>query len=288
MLVVDNGSDDGSVAYLRGEGCRTSRCRATSASPPRSTSASLGPRRDAVLVLNADTVLEPGCVGRAARRAGRRSAAGRRAAAHPAARGRRRVPPTPAAARLYSAGQALTADGRALRAGAGEPQGPSCWRRREIFGVCGAACLLRRELFERPRRLRRDATSPSTRTSTSTCGRGSPAGASRTFPRQSSGTSATPPGARASPPGGGERAARRPQPARDPDQVHAGSRDPADRRGRGGRADPRRPPAPPPRHLARQAGALRAAGLARRAPSLAGRRPAARHRRWLGGRGRRG
>jgi GT2 family glycosyltransferase len=52
-----------------------------------------------------------------------------------------------AAARLYSAGMALTADGRAFETGAGErPIGAWAWAR-EVFGVCGAACLLRRELF---------------------------------------------------------------------------------------------------------------------------------------------
>ena len=50
-------------------------------------------------------------------------------------------------ARLYSAGQALTRDGRAIELAAGEGQSSEYLRRREIFGVCGAACLLRRELF---------------------------------------------------------------------------------------------------------------------------------------------
>jgi hypothetical protein len=54
-----------------------------------------------------------------------------------------------AAARLYSIGQALTRDGRAVELGAGEAQGPAAARPREVFGVCGAACLLRRELFDR-------------------------------------------------------------------------------------------------------------------------------------------
>jgi GT2 family glycosyltransferase len=70
-----------------------------------------------------------------------------------------------AAAHLYSAGQALTRDGRAVEIGAGERQAPpgdasaaeagAGGRRasggaagREVFGVCGAACLLRRELFD--------------------------------------------------------------------------------------------------------------------------------------------
>ena len=57
------------------------------------------------------------------------------------------APLDPAAARLYSAGQALTADGRALELGAGEAQPPRLPAVHEVFGVCGAACLLRRELF---------------------------------------------------------------------------------------------------------------------------------------------
>ena len=57
------------------------------------------------------------------------------------------APADPAAARLYSAGQALTADGRAIELGAGEAQPPRLPDMHEIFGVCGAACLLRRELF---------------------------------------------------------------------------------------------------------------------------------------------
>jgi GT2 family glycosyltransferase len=51
------------------------------------------------------------------------------------------------AARLYSAGQALTRDGRAIELGAGEAQGAESRQGGEVFGVCGAACLLRRELF---------------------------------------------------------------------------------------------------------------------------------------------
>jgi len=44
---------------------------------------------------------------------------------------------------------ALSADGRAFEEGAGEAQDSRSATGREIFGVCGAACLLRRELFER-------------------------------------------------------------------------------------------------------------------------------------------
>jgi GT2 family glycosyltransferase len=98
-----------------------------------------------VLPLNADTELEPGAVtalvsaldadpglGGAAPRILQVEGAGRDVEG----------------ARLYSAGMGLTADGRAVETGAGEKQSPPWLRRREVFGVCGAACLLRRELFE--------------------------------------------------------------------------------------------------------------------------------------------
>ena len=75
------------------------------------------------------------------------------------------LPGDPAVARLYSAGMALTRDGRAFESGAGEPQSERWTGGREIFGVCGAACLLRRDLFAALGGYER-ATSPSTRTST--------------------------------------------------------------------------------------------------------------------------
>ncbi|HEX5711870.1 MAG TPA: glycosyltransferase family 2 protein [Solirubrobacterales bacterium] len=144
LLVVDNGSADGSVEYLRERGVpHLSLPRNIGFAP----AVNLGVARTAaplVLVLNADTVLEPGCV-----------AALREALADPALGGvqprilqlEREGEREVASARLYSAGQALTRDGRALETGAGEPQRPEYLRRRELFGVCGAACLLRRELF---------------------------------------------------------------------------------------------------------------------------------------------
>jgi GT2 family glycosyltransferase len=145
-LVVDNGSGDGTLAYLEREGV-------PHISLPRNegfaVAVNLGASRvrsPAVLVLNADTVLEPGAV----------PALLEALEADPSLGG---VQPrilqleegagTDAAhARLYSAGQGLTRDGRALEEGAGEAQSPACLQAREVFGVCGAACLLRRELFE--------------------------------------------------------------------------------------------------------------------------------------------
>jgi GT2 family glycosyltransferase len=146
LMVVDNGSADGSLAYLQEQDV-------PHVSLPRNVgfaaAVNLGAARvgaEAILALNADTVLEPGCV------------AGLLAAlqADPELGGvQPRILQLEAeaagveSARLYSAGQALTRDGRALEEGAGEPQSAGDLRGHEIFGVCGAACLLRRQLFDR-------------------------------------------------------------------------------------------------------------------------------------------
>lgn len=145
-LVVDNGSGDGTLEFLRREGV-------PHVSLPENTgfaaAVNLGAARvsaPAVLVLNADTVLEPGAVG----------ALAEALAADPDLGG---VQPRilqleegkeadVAQARLYSAGQRLARDGRAFETGAGEPQGEESSRPHEVFGVCGAACLLRRQLFD--------------------------------------------------------------------------------------------------------------------------------------------
>jgi GT2 family glycosyltransferase len=145
LLVVDNGSTDGTLGLVRERGI-------AHVSLPWNVgfaaAVNLGVRQTTaprLLILNADTVLEPGCI----------AALGRALAADPGLGG---VQPRilqlegktrdPEAARLYSVGQALTADGRGYEMGAGEPPSSSYRRPREIFGVCGAACLLRRELFD--------------------------------------------------------------------------------------------------------------------------------------------
>lgn len=149
LLVVDNGSSDGTLGYLEREG-------APHLSLPRNTgfatAVNLGASRveaGAILVLNADTVLEPGCIGRLL---GGLEADPALGGVQPRILQLEVEAAPPAAvegARLYSAGQALTAEGRAFEAGAGEPQSARFLRPREVFGVCGAACLLRRELFDR-------------------------------------------------------------------------------------------------------------------------------------------
>lgn len=154
LLVVDNGSRDGSVEYLRREGI------AHVALPENvgfAAAVNLGVRRTgagSVLVLNADTALEPGCLERLLEALGGDASLGgvqpRIVQWEGAAREGGTMAPAGAVegARLYSAGQALTRDGRAFELGMGEEQRPELLRRREIFGVCGAACLLRRELLE--------------------------------------------------------------------------------------------------------------------------------------------
>jgi GT2 family glycosyltransferase len=147
LLVVDNGSTDGSLALLEERGVEH-------VALPRNTgfaaAVNLGVSRvqsAAVLVLNADAVLEPGCIEALAGRL--RSDPGLGGVQPRILQLEEGREANPAAARVYSAGMALTRDGRALEEGAGEAQGPLSATGREIFGVCGAACLLRRELFDR-------------------------------------------------------------------------------------------------------------------------------------------
>jgi GT2 family glycosyltransferase len=145
-LVVDNGSGDGTLALLEREGV-------PHLSLPENVgfarAMNLGAARvgaEAILALNADTVLEPGAV---------RTLLAALAADPSLAGVQPRILQLEAeerdlrSARLYSAGQALTRDGRALELGAGERQSPRYLARRQVFGVCGAACLLRRQLFDR-------------------------------------------------------------------------------------------------------------------------------------------
>jgi GT2 family glycosyltransferase len=145
LLVIDNGSADGTLDYLREQEIphvslpqNVGFASAVNAAAARTAS-------PYVLVLNVDTVLEPGCL----------------ASLREALEGDRGLggvqprilqlegdgPRSVEGARIYSVGQALTGDGRALEEGAGQRQGPEHLSPREVFGVCGAACLLRRELF---------------------------------------------------------------------------------------------------------------------------------------------
>lgn len=163
LVVVDNGSRDGSVEYLREEGVEHV---ALPENLGFAAAVNLGARRTeagAVLVLNADTVLEPGCLGplvealradpslggaqpRILQLEGEAGDGGNGGDGADGAAAGERLGEVDTA-RLYSAGQALTRDGRAYELGMGEAQPPGSPQSREIFGACGAACLLRRELF---------------------------------------------------------------------------------------------------------------------------------------------
>jgi GT2 family glycosyltransferase len=148
VLVVDNGSTDGSVALLEEKNvphislpCNIGFAAAVNLGASRVSAST-------ILALNADTVLAPGCIPHLLDALAVDQSLGGvqpRILQLEEANG---VPSDVAAARLYSAGQALTRDGRALEEGMGEIQPPADSHSHEIFGVCGAACLLRRELFD--------------------------------------------------------------------------------------------------------------------------------------------
>jgi len=145
LLVVDNGSADGSLEYLRREGVphlALPRNVGFAAAVNRGVAAT---EAAAILVLNADTVLEPGCLG--PMRAALEATPGLAAVQPRILQLEGGAPAAVDSARLYSAGQALSADGRALELGAGEPQSPAWLAARPLFGVCGAACLFRRAAF---------------------------------------------------------------------------------------------------------------------------------------------
>jgi GT2 family glycosyltransferase len=148
LLVIDNGSSDGSVEYLRERGVSH---RALPANVGFAAAVNLGiglTTAPEVLVLNVDTILEPGCIRGLSRALNADPTLGGvqprilQLEDHQPAK-------TTEAAKIYSVGQALTQDGRAIEMGAGEPQRSEYLAPREVFGVCGAACLLRRQLLSR-------------------------------------------------------------------------------------------------------------------------------------------
>lgn len=138
-LVVDNGSQDGTLELLRREAVPHV---ALPENVGFAAAVNLGAARTGarfVFVLNADAVLEPGCLGLLAAALAADASLG---AVQPLIRQAGSAPP-----RVYSAGQRLLSDGRAFEAGAGRVEHAGDRVGREVFGVCGAACLLRRELF---------------------------------------------------------------------------------------------------------------------------------------------
>jgi GT2 family glycosyltransferase len=146
-MVVDNGSADGTRSFLEREGI-------SHVALPRNagfaTAVNLGVSRTTsqfVVVLNADTVLEPDCLARLVTSMPEdRDVGGIQPRILRLKRGAPLDREDPAA-EIYSLGQRLTADGRGSEEGRGRHQGSVPVERREVFGLCGAGCLIRRELF---------------------------------------------------------------------------------------------------------------------------------------------
>jgi hypothetical protein len=140
-MVVDNGSKDGSLEVIERLGVphvslvtNVGFAAAVNMGAARTTA-------PFVLVLNADCFLAPDCL--------RLLAAGLAIDGELGGIQPRILQRGPAneVARVFSAGQCLTRNSAAFERGWGEPDGPRYADRCEVFGVSGAACLLRRELF---------------------------------------------------------------------------------------------------------------------------------------------
>jgi GT2 family glycosyltransferase len=139
-LVVDNGSKDASLELIERRGVRH---LALPVNAGFAKAVNLGVRKTSaplILVLNADCFLSPDCVRLlVAELDANRRLGGVQPRIFQDGTGSD-------VRRIYSAGQCLTRYGRAFERGWGEPDG--CYStREEVFGVSGAACLLRRELF---------------------------------------------------------------------------------------------------------------------------------------------
>jgi GT2 family glycosyltransferase len=140
-MVVDNGSRDASLEVLQRRGVMHI---ALPTNIGFAAAVNLGTARTSapfVLVLNTDCFLAPDCLRLlVSELAGDRRLGGiqPRILQEDGAEGNPRI---------YSAGQCLTRYGVAFERGWGEADGPPFADRSDVFGVSGAACLLRRELF---------------------------------------------------------------------------------------------------------------------------------------------
>jgi GT2 family glycosyltransferase len=140
-IVVDNGSTDASLDVLKRRGVRHVALPSNIGFAGAVNLGATDTSAPFVMVLNADCFLAPECLQLLASEL----------AADPRLGG---IQPRilqehadDASPRIYSAGQCLTRYGVAFERGWGEPDGPRFADRSEVFGVSGAACLLRRELF---------------------------------------------------------------------------------------------------------------------------------------------
>lgn len=140
VLVVDNGSGDGSVAYLE---ARDVRHIAFPENRGFAAAVNAGIKRTEaplIYVVNVDTVTGPECLSQLTAAFEENASLG---GAQPTIIQAGTRPP-----RLYSTGQILLSDGRALERDAGHLSSGSAAGIEEIFGVCGAACVLSRRMVE--------------------------------------------------------------------------------------------------------------------------------------------
>jgi GT2 family glycosyltransferase len=141
VIVIDNGSQDDSLELIRQRGVRH---LALASNVGFAAAVNLGAAQTSapfVLVLNADCFLAPGCVSLlAAQLSADRTLGGVQPRILQEASGEEVV-------RIYGTGQFLTRNGAAFERSWGEPDSPRHSGPGEIFGVSGAVCLLRRELF---------------------------------------------------------------------------------------------------------------------------------------------
>jgi len=146
ILVVDNGSSDGSVAILEAAGIRHVPLPGNIGFAAAMNLGVCATSAPFVFGLNVDTEIQPGCIPALLAAIESDPALGgvQPTIAQLEPDGETRIDP---GTRVYSHGQALTRDGRAYEVGAGTPWSEG-GELREIFGVCGAAFLVRRELFE--------------------------------------------------------------------------------------------------------------------------------------------
>lgn len=141
LLVVDNGSVDRSVEFLSRAGVAHIDLSENVGFARAVNLAVAQTRAPLLLVLNADVVLESGCLRTLVASTEEDPTLG---GVQPKII---ELDDDPTSARIYSAGQGLTTAASSVEVGKGEPDGPTYSDAREIFGVCGAICLLRRELF---------------------------------------------------------------------------------------------------------------------------------------------
>lgn len=145
LFVVDNGSRDGTVELLRERGVDFISLPTNRGFAQAMNLGITRTQAPFVLALNADTVVDPGAIESLSAALSADSGLGGVQPRILQLEGG--FPSEQASALLYSAGMALTKDGRAIETGAGGSQTDVWTRRREIFGVCGAACMLRREML---------------------------------------------------------------------------------------------------------------------------------------------